>query len=209
MSRILLWALLAGIPTATMVGCSTAPKTAEERTDLMDASRKAISQAEDRDSTLKPVLLDSVGYAVFPNMGKGGFIIGGGYGQGVLYEHGTAVGYCSQTQTSAGAEIGGQTYSQIIVFNTPEALQAFKEGKTVFGAEATAIAANEGAASKAMFHNGVAVFTHAESGLQAQASMTGQSFSYEPLSPEATVQPAAAKMTPADEEQTVPTIGEK
>ena len=80
-----------------------------------------------------------------------------------------------------GAEIGGQEFSQIIVFQTPAALQSFKNGTTDFGAEATAIAVEEGAASKSMFKDNVAVFTYAEKGLQVQASLAGQKFNYQPI----------------------------
>lgn len=197
MSRIFVLALLAGVPTVAMVGCSTAPKTTTEQTDLMDASRRAIARAESLDPTLAPVLADSTGYAVFPSVGKGGFIVGGGFGRGVLYEHGVAVGYCSQTQSSLGAEIGGQNYTQIIAFNTPEALQQFKDGKTVMGAETTAIALKDGAASKTLWDNGMAVYAFADEGLQLQASISGQTFSYEPLAAEGAVT-AGAKMSGSD-----------
>lgn len=199
MSRVLSLALLAGIPTIALVGCSTAPQTSAEKQDLKYDSQMAVQRAESRDSTLQPLLARSAGYAVFPNAGKGGLIVGGGYGKGVVYENGIAVGYCDMTLGSVGAEIGGQEFSQIIVFDNTVALDSFKSGNFTFGADATAIAVEEGAASKAIFKNDVSVFTYAEKGLQAQASLSGQSFRYTPIGGEMTAQPAGAKMTPEEE----------
>lgn len=197
MSRVLALALLAGVPTIALVGCSTAPKTSEEKYDLKSEAQAALMRAESKDSTLKPTLDDSAGYAVFPNAGKGGLIVGGGYGQGVVYENGMPVGYCDLTQASVGAEIGGQTFTEIIVFKTPFALQNFKNGNTTFGTQATAVAVKEGAAAQSAFTDDIAVFTFAEQGLQAQASLASQTFRYTPIeSAEMNVQPAGAKMAP-------------
>src|SRR5882672_113329 len=56
------------------------------------------------------------GYALFPNIGKGGVGIGGAYGKGRVYVQGKVVGEVSMTQLTAGLQLGGQAYSQIIFF---------------------------------------------------------------------------------------------
>ena len=45
---------------------------------------------------------DSVGYAVFPTIGKGGIGVGAAHGSGRLYEHGIYVGDASMNQVSVG-----------------------------------------------------------------------------------------------------------
>src|SRR5215831_13011680 len=64
----------------------------------------------------KEFFQNSYGYAVFPGIGKGGFIVGGAHGTGRVYEHGKYVGDSSVTQLSVGLQAGGQAYSQIIFF---------------------------------------------------------------------------------------------
>src|SRR5208337_1735825 len=51
------------------------------------------------------------GYAVFPTIGKGGFVVGGAYGKGSVYEKGRLIGETSMTQVSVGFQLGGQGYS--------------------------------------------------------------------------------------------------
>lgn len=134
-----------------------------------------------RDSTLKKVLDSCVGYAVFPNIGKGGFIFGGAHGKGLVYERGRLVGLASVSQATVGAQIGGQVYREIIFFETKEALDAFKASKVELSAQATAIIAAEGAAADAKYTEGVLVYTDPIKGLMAEASVGGQKFNFTPI----------------------------
>jgi len=49
-----------------------------------------------------------------------------GYGKGWLFENGKEIGRAIITQLSAGAQIGGQTYSEIIFFRDMESVEKFK-----------------------------------------------------------------------------------
>ena len=122
---------LAGIPVAGLVGCSTAPKTSAERLDLKADADRVMAEAQRTDPTLRDFMARSAGYAVFPDAGKGGFIAGGGYGKGVLYEHGVMIGYCDMTQGTFGAQIGGQSFAEILCFETPEKLNQFKDNQFI------------------------------------------------------------------------------
>jgi lipid-binding SYLF domain-containing protein len=179
------YTLKAAIATAGLVSllalssCTTAPPTAEGKTDLRHTSADALSQAQQNDPSLQNVIHDSAGYAVFPSVGKGAVGIGGAYGKGDDYEAGAVVGYCDMTQASIGFALGGQDYSEILVFRTPEALARFETGKFTFDAQATAVAIKSGAGANAKFSNGVAVFTMDEAGLMYEASIGGQKFSYQ------------------------------
>ena len=46
------------------------------------------------------------GYALFPTIGKAGFIVGGAYGKGRVFQGGMHVGDTSMTQASIGFQIG-------------------------------------------------------------------------------------------------------
>ena len=72
--------------------CATAPKSPSGRAELKHEAITTLSAMTQRDPGLDAKLRSSAGYAVFPKIGKGGFIAGAAYGRGVLYEHGVKVG---------------------------------------------------------------------------------------------------------------------
>jgi lipid-binding SYLF domain-containing protein len=141
------------------------------------------------------------GYAVFPTIGKAGFVVGGAYGEGRVYAHGAPVGDTSMTQLSVGFQLGGEGYSQIVFFEDKRSFDDFTSGNFEFGANVGAIvitaaasgsAATTGATGSASggkkdaatageYHRGMAVFIIAKGGLMYEASVSGQKFSYKPL----------------------------
>lgn len=160
--------------------CATAPSTDEGKAELSRSSSTALQTARINDSSFDDVIRRSAGYAVFPSIGKGAIGVGGAYGKGDVYQNHVVVGYCDMTQGSIGFQLGGQSYTEIIVFETPEALERFKNGNFRFDAQATAVAIKSGAGANAKFADGVAVFTMNESGLMYEASVGGQQFTYQP-----------------------------
>ena len=163
----------------TMIGCATAPKSAQGKADIEQDADTALAKARTSDPTLVDVFSRAAGYAVFPSVGKGGAGFGGAYGKGVLYEQGYAVGYCDLSQATIGFQLGGQAYTEIIVFETKQNVENFKQGKFRFDAQATAVALKSGAGANAEYTNGVAAFTMDEAGLMYEASVGGQKFSYQ------------------------------
>src|SRR5690606_34069387 len=108
------------------------------------------------DSSLQGFLDKSYGYAVFPDVGKGGLGLGGAYGRGQVFEQGRLIGYCDLSQATIGLQAGAQTYSELIVFENKEALDRFTSGRFEFSANASAVALKAGAAAAADYTNGVA-----------------------------------------------------
>jgi lipid-binding SYLF domain-containing protein len=133
------------------------------------------------DSTLADQLKKSAGYVVFPSVGKGGFIFGGAHGNGLVYEKGKLIGRASLTQVTVGAQIGGQELSELILFETKDAVAKFKESQFAMSAQVSAVAAAEGASKNAKYVEGIMVFTKAKAGLMAEASVGGQKFKFEPI----------------------------
>ncbi len=163
----------------TLAACSTAPETAQGKADIERDAATALAKAKATDPTLVNVFNTAAGYAVFPSVGKGAAGFGGAYGKGVLYERGKAVGYCDLSQATIGFQLGGQAYTEIIAFETQQAVETFKQGNFRFDAQATAVALKSGAGANAQYTNGVAVFTMDEAGLMYEASVGGQKFSYQ------------------------------
>ncbi len=56
------------------------------------------------------------GYAIFPTIGKGGIGIGGAYGSGSVFKKGVKTGETSMTQLTIGFQLGGQAFSEVILF---------------------------------------------------------------------------------------------
>ena len=160
-------------------GCATAPKTENAKDDLKDSAEVALKRFERMDSSLAALLDKSAGYAVFPSIGKGGLGVGGAYGKGVVYEHGTVTGYCDLSQASVGFQAGGQDFAELLVFNSA-ALNQFKGGTYDLGAEASAIAIKPGVSAQTELKQGVAIFTSTNAGLMYEAAIAGQKFRYSP-----------------------------
>lgn len=166
---------------ATMLALAPFVAAAVDDADVLktDATR-TISVFKKADSGLAPFFEKSAGSAVFPNVGKGGFVVGGARGAGMVYEKDKVIGQASLTQASIGAQAGGQSFAEIIFFETPEALRDFTKGKFEMSADVSAVVAAEGAAKSAKYKNGVAVFTMPKKGLMVQASVGGQKFKFQP-----------------------------
>ena len=150
--------------------------------DLIRDARQTVADFRRTDPGLDEFLRRSAGYVVFPGIGKGGYVVGGAHGTGVLFERGVPVGKVKLNQVSVGAQIGGQEFSEVMFLETPSNLADFKQGKLKVEAEASAVAINKGAAAHARFKNGIAIFTHIKGGAMAEASVGGQKFSYQPFS---------------------------
>ncbi|MBO0321218.1 lipid-binding SYLF domain-containing protein [Muricauda sp. CAU 1633] len=148
---------------------------------IMADAQKAKQTLLDTDSGLENFFDNSAGYVIFPNVGKGGFIIGGASGNGVVYEGGGAVGMADLKKLNIGLQAGGQAIIEVIFFETPVDLQRFKEEKFQFAAETSAVALKSGIAFNAKYKDGVAVFALPKAGLMADASVGGQKFGYKPF----------------------------
>lgn len=161
------------------LACSTAPKTDSGRMALEQEASATVTKMTAKDSSLSSFLARYPGYVVFPSIGEGAVIAGGGYGHGVVYQNGQAVGYADMTKASIGASLGGQSYSEVIVFETADRLNQFKTSPVTFTANASAVAVKAGAAAATQFKDGVAVFADSDAGLMAEASVGGQRFTYQ------------------------------
>jgi len=152
-----------------------------DQKELTAEVKDAIQVFQAADSGLEARFKSAHAYAVFPRAGKGGFIVGGGHAVGQVYEQGKLIGTARMTQLTVGAQIGGQSFYELIFFETKAALADFKRGKYSMNAQVSAVAAAEGASLNARYVSGVMVFTKARSGLMAEATVGGQKFEFEPV----------------------------
>lgn len=135
----------------------------------------------EKDSSLKAFLGKSYAYIVYPKISKGGFGIGGAGGKGNVYQGGKLVGTSKLKQVMVGPLIGGQSYGQIVAFESAKAFQKFKDGKLQFSAQISSVALENGRAIKTSFNDGVAIFIANQKGLMAEVSVSGQKLTFEPI----------------------------
>ena len=143
------------------------------------------------------MLAQSYGYAVLPTIGKGGMGIGGAGGTGCVFAGGKHTGNVSMGQVTIGWQLGGQSYSQLVLFKNADTYKEFTRGNFEFGADATAVALTYGAEAgastqgasasagdtkaKGAWKRGMAVFTLIKGGLMYEASIGGQKYNFKPL----------------------------
>ena len=121
---------------------------------------------------------NSVGYVIFPNVGKGAWILGGAAGNGILYENGKLQGYAELRQIDIGFQFGGQAYREVIFFKDQQALSNFKEGNFGFEGTASAVILEKGKAKSIKFEDGVGVAMMPKAGAMVGLSVAGQDFDY-------------------------------
>lgn len=172
MKRVLWCALL--VLFTTSIHAQDKDKIEQLKKDAEEAQKTMLTESP----SLKKFFNDAAGYVIFPNVGKGGLIIGGASGNGIVYENGKAVGTARLSKLNVGLQAGGQAVIETIFFETKDALKKFKESKFNFAAGASAVALKSGESVNAQYTDGVAVFTHSKGGLMAEASVGGQKFKY-------------------------------
>jgi len=154
------------------------------------------------DAGISDMFNSAYGYALFPTIGKAGFVVGGAYGKGRVYEKGKYIGDTAMTQATIGFQLGGAGFSQVVFFQDNRALSEFINGNFEFGAEvqATALTAAAGASANtggssatasggknnakigsSGYNKGMATFTITKGGLMFEATIGGQKFSYTKL----------------------------
>ncbi|MBC7174529.1 MAG: lipid-binding SYLF domain-containing protein [Polyangiaceae bacterium] len=164
-------------------GCAHAPKTQHQAQAIESEAEATLNTMVARDPSLQNVLADAAGYVVFPEVGKGGAIVGGARGIGVVYENGQPIGYAELTQASIGLQLGGQTFSELIVFDNEQALARLKSGDLDVTANASAVALSSGAGAQADFQGGSEVFYLSRGGLMAGLDVAGQKINFKPEPP--------------------------
>ena len=166
---------------------------ADKFSDTMSVFKKS--------KAVHPFIKSAYGYAVFPTVGKGGFVIGGAYGKGQVYRGGKVTGEVKLFKATIGFQLGGQAFSEVIFFKDKRAYMEFISGSFEFDAAASAVAITAGAQAKAgtegatagasagpatgkqaktSYHKGMVVFVHTKGGLMYEAAIGGQKFKFTP-----------------------------
>lgn len=165
-------ATLAGCANGSITGSgaqidSNVAAALQEMYDVIPGSRQA---AQDASALL-----------VMPSVTKGGLFIGGAYGEGALLIGNATVDYYSVASASLGWQIGGQQFSHVLFFMTPEALRDFRasDGWQI-GVDAEVVVQDEGGAvglSSTTSNRPVIAVVFGNRGLIVGASLAGMKYS--------------------------------
>src|SRR4051812_21508661 len=165
-----------------LAGCtSPAVKKESDRATLAAEASAGVDAFTNEDPSLKPLMDKAVGYAIFPDIGKAGFIAGGSYGKGEGFERGQKTGTADITQATFGLQIGAQTFSELLLFMRQEELDDFKTGELKLAGNVSVVAIKSGAAGTADPSKGVIAFVRTKGGAMGEASVGGQRFRFSPL----------------------------
>ncbi|MFO7719115.1 MAG: lipid-binding SYLF domain-containing protein [Gillisia sp.] len=161
-----------------LIAFGTTAQTKEQQEIMRDA-QMAQEAFIANDPNMADLFRNATGYVIFPNVGKGAYIVGGAAGNGVVYQNGKAIGMAKLRQLDIGLQIGGQAFRQAILFQTQAELDRFKAGNFELSSTVSAVAIEKGVAKSIEFRDGIAVVTMPKAGAMIEVSVGGQKFEYE------------------------------
>jgi lipid-binding SYLF domain-containing protein len=167
--------MLMSVMVLLLVSCGSSKNT---NRDIMADSRDAMATITNDHPNIAELFDTSVGYAIFPNVGKGAYIIGAASGNGTVYENGSMIGYSSLKQVDVGLQIGGKAYIEVIFFQTQDALDRFKNGSYEIAGNVSAVILEKGVSRSVEFRDGIGVVTKPKGGAMAGISVGGQKFEF-------------------------------
>lgn len=157
--------------------CGSAKKTGD---DLIADAQQERTTIQQQYPDVSGMFQNSAAYAIFPNVGKGAYVIGGASGNGVVYQNGNVIGYADLKQVDIGLQVGGKSFVEVLFFENQAALDNFKSGSYELSANASAVILDKGVSRNIDFQDGVAVVTMPKEGAMAGISVGGQRFSFQP-----------------------------
>jgi lipid-binding SYLF domain-containing protein len=142
---------------------------------------KEVSATLDQFYTLneqhKSLVSSAAGVLVFPSITKAGVGVGGEHGNGALLQNGKTVGYYSTSGASVGLTLGASRHSEVVLFNTKEALDKFLNSKGwSIGADASVAVMKTGAGGRydtQSLSKPVLAFVFGNKGLMGDVSLAG------------------------------------
>ena len=109
------------IATASLLGSAA---QAETRAELEQSSRAALNTLIAHNATAQELSKKAAAVLVFPSVKKAGLIVGGQFGEGVLWRDGKAIAFYNTGGASFGLQAGAQEYGYAMFFMKDDAIKA-------------------------------------------------------------------------------------
>ncbi len=182
LTRRLVTFLTVTAAAATLVGCSTAPKSRDE-TAFLDRTESTTRWFEANVDGLAEQIARSEAYVIFPDVAQWGILIGGGaFGRGALYESdGKHIGWAAVNTGSIGLQAGVQGFRMLMVIEDAQTLNRFRANQLSGSMSGVAVLAESGGSATAPFKDGVVIYQGANSGLMAGINIGLDYIRHQPL----------------------------
>ena len=173
--------IFAGVVAALAPACASTPKNPQEVSTLESKTSSTLAEMRQKDPSIDQALQNAYAYAIFPEVGKAGFIVGGASGAGILYEQGRPTGSVKISKASVGAQAGAETFAELVLLNNQDQINNLKSGSLDLGADATAVVLKAGAGAASGTTGGTTVFVMPKGGAMVDVSVAGQQIKFEPF----------------------------
>jgi lipid-binding SYLF domain-containing protein len=121
---------------------------AESKVELDRSARSVLNQLLASNASAKKLSEKAIATLVFPVVTKAGFIVGGQYGDGVLFRNGRPAAYYNTAGGSYGLQAGAQQFGYVLFFMKEAALSALDSTQGFeLGVGPSVVLVDQGAAS--------------------------------------------------------------
>lgn len=118
---------LVAVAALFLLTAAPLPASAATKAEINNDADAALQTLYESTPLAKMLAEKAVAVLVFPSIVKGGFIIGGQYGDGALREGTTTIGYYRSVAFSYGLQAGVQSFGYALIFMKPSALDYLKK----------------------------------------------------------------------------------
>ena len=169
--------LLCAFLTATFLCAVPMVASADSAGKINRDAQKALQKLYAESESAKDLGEKAKAILVFPAITKGGFIVGGLYGEGALLKSGNVTAYYNTIAVSYGLQAGLQTYGYVLFLMTDSAVNYLnKSGGWELGAGPTIVVVDKGASrslSTTTAKSDVYAFFFSQKGLMAGVGLQG------------------------------------
>jgi len=169
--------LLALVMTAVMLTLHAAPALAASAKEIDQKATAALQKLYASTPEAKALAAKAKGILIFPSIVKGGFIIGGQFGDGALRVNGRTVSYYRSVAGSYGLQAGVQSFGYALMFMDDASLAYLdKSDGWEIGSGPSVVVVDKGAGktlSSTTLQSGVYAFIFGQKGLMAGIGLQG------------------------------------
>ena len=162
---------------AMSIALTSAPALAQGHPELEANARAALTNLTSTVPAARYLEGRALAVLVFPDITKAGFLIGGEYGNGVMFQRGRIAGFYNTAGVSYGLQAGVQTFGYAMFFMNERALMALnsRDGFQV-GIGPSVVVMNQGKSrsiTSDTLTEDVYAFVFGEQGLMAGVGLEG------------------------------------
>jgi lipid-binding SYLF domain-containing protein len=177
MRHVRLTTILLVLAFAAFTLMSPNPARAASAAEINRDAKKVLEKLYKKSSAAKALGEKAKAILVFPSITKGGFLVGGQYGEGALMKEGKTIAYYDTLSVSYGLQAGVQRYGYALLFMTDSAREYLdRSDGWELGTGPSIVIVDEGVAgglSTTTARSDVYAFIFSQEGLMAGLGLQG------------------------------------